>query len=124
MDLRECQEVADARATEASCLFTGNYCHGAIYLIGYSVEVLLKALLLKRYGNFPNIHDLIELFQKNGINSHFYAQEKWENEFVNLRREVEMRYRANDFSNWHYDDVAQLYRAAGRLVKKLKGRLL
>lgn len=115
--------VADARLGESKILFDQGKYHASIYLVGYVLEIKLKELQYKKYGNFTQIHGLREFFQKNGINSTFYKSEKWESLFVDAW-DVEMRYREDDFLDFGEEDIQKIYFGACRLIGKIKRKLV
>ncbi|HEY0586649.1 MAG TPA: hypothetical protein VGD52_10975 [Pseudoduganella sp.] len=79
MDRREFQSLSNMRAVEAQCLLTEGHYAGSYYLMGYSVECALKAVIagrLKRFS-FPHkafaaachTHDLAQLIVLAGLKS-------------------------------------------------------
>jgi HEPN domain-containing protein len=83
------QTLAQIKFKEADCLFRGGYFDGAIYLGGYAVELLLKAMVCKTLGiddffafNLParkelykpyKVHDYEELLILSGLYKEFAA---------------------------------------------------
>lgn len=115
--------VAFARMKESENLFNHKHYHGAIYLIGYAVEIKLKELMQRKKGSFKKTHSLQALFQENGFNYRFYRTNPWENRFVEIWN-AEMRYREDDFSDMPVNEIEQVYRAAGRLIGKINKRMV
>lgn len=115
--------VAFARMKESKTLFDNKQYHGAIYLIGYAVEVKLKELMQRKKGSYIWDHNLKKLFEQNGFTYRMYRGDPWESLFIDTW-DVEMRYRKNDFADLSEEDIQHLYRAAGRLIGKIKRRMV
>jgi len=115
--------VAFERMKESQTLFENDYHHGAIYLIGYALEIKLKELLQKKKGRYKQIHNLQELFHDCGFNYRFYRSDPWEGKFIDIWH-VEMRYRVNDLAGMPPEEIGQIYRAAGRLIGRINKRMV
>lgn len=53
----EIREIARTRLYEAKHLYDGDFREASYYLIGYSVELMLKAKICEQFG-IPNLYDI------------------------------------------------------------------
>lgn len=115
--------VAFERMKESKVLYEKAYYHGAIYLIGYALEIKLKELSKKKNGIYEKTHNLQKLFHDCGLNYRFYRSDPWENKFIEMWH-VNMRYRVNDLANFSPSEIEQIYHAAGRLIGRVNKRMV
>ncbi len=90
------QEIAEQRLVEAELLFQNGYYDGACYLVGYCVELALKAVICKTLDiddlfttNYRSelvrpfkTHDLDSLFVYAGLKNRFEIAKSIDSELV------------------------------------------
>jgi hypothetical protein len=100
MDRREFQLLSNMRTLEAQCLLTEGHYAGSYYLMGYSVECALKAVIAARHKRFSfpdkafaaacHTHDLAQLLFLAGLKTEaetaFMENQAFEENWNTVRR--------------------------------------
>lgn len=116
--------VCHARSREANILHQNGHYHAAIYLLSYAVECVMKALICKRTGNFPGIHDFLILRETCKIPASSFGSQ-WQIEFLHRDRTwVEMRYKVDQFTDWDQQRKERYYQSGGKLIAFFKSQMV